>query len=155
MRVRLALPDDKFDILALAELQVAEIFPHLEFDPSIASANFDEDFGRGDQLLTVCETDSGDIVGYLLAAMYGYRFCSGIYVEQQVLYVRPDKRGSRAAALLIREFVDWGKVVGAREWLLGVSTGQHADRTTRFLHKATGAEVVGSHLRITKGAQHG
>lgn len=155
MRVRLALPEDKADILALAEVQIAEIFPHLEFDRQTAAESFDNSFGHGDHLLTVCETTDGQIVGYLHGRMLGYMFCSGVFVEQQVLFVRPDKRGSRAAALLIQDFNQWGEIVGAREILFGVSTGQNVERTTRFLQRAAGADVVGTHLRRVRGATNG
>lgn len=148
MRVRLAMEGDMDAVLALAEQQVAETLPHLTFDRSIAQASFLEAISNGD-LGIVAEASDGEIVGFLHARMYGYTFCSGIFVSQEVIYVRPDKRGTRAAAALLTEYIRWGDIVGAKEILFGISNGRNPDRAAK-LFEHLGAERVGYHHRIVR-----
>lgn len=135
-------------VLALAEQQVAETLPHLTFERSFAEAAFQQALTGGD-LAIVAESDSGQIVGFLHARIYGYTFCSGIFVSQEVVYVRPDKRGTRAAVELLSEYIRWGDVVGAKEILFGISNGRNPDRAAK-LFEHLGAERVGYHHRIVR-----
>lgn len=147
MRVRLALAEDADAVLSLARMQVVETLPHLDFDRAIALENYQKSITTGD-LALVAESGT-EIVGYLFARMHGYAFAAGIFVSQEVVYVKPDKRGSRAAVSLLQEYIRWGEVVGAREILFGISNGQHADRAAK-LFEHMGAERVGYHHRIVR-----
>ena len=146
IRARLAMPFDREAVLDLAEMQVAETLPHLDYDRDLAGETFDSGIDFADPTFFVAEED-GEVIGYLMGLIEGYAFTSGVFVVQEVLYVRPDKRGSRAAAALLKEFMEWGKTVGARECILGISNKFQPDRTARFMEHITGAEQVGVYLK--------
>lgn len=143
------MPEDFDAVISLAKMQVEETLPHLEFDASKATQTFLEAVTTGDPLGLVAEDASG-IVGYLMARIYEYSFSSGVFVSQEVVYVRPDKRGTRASVRLLREYIRWGADdVDAREILFGVSNNFKPERTAR-LFEHLGATCVGSHHRIVR-----
>lgn len=145
---RLVMPEDKDAVLSLAQMQVEETLPHLDFRRDLAEATFDRSVTKGDPTGFVAIQD-GEVIGYLMAVLNEYAFSSGVFVSQEVLYVRPDKRGTRAAVHLIKEFVRWGEIVGAREWTFGIANGFQPERTARLFEKVAGAECVGFYLRKT------
>ena len=146
MHVRLAVKEDMDAILSMAEMQVAETHPHLPFDRSIAEASFHEGISSGD-LLTVAVTAGGEVAGFLGGRLHGYSFCAGVFVNLDILYVKPDKRGTRAAAELLLDYLRWGKIVGAREIYLGVDNPVKADQAAR-LYERLGAVRVGYQHRV-------
>lgn len=145
---RLIMPEDKDAVLSLAQMQVEETLPHLDFRRDLAEETFWASVTKAHPTTFVADQD-GEVIGYLMATLNEYAFSSGVFVSQEVLYVRPDKRGTRAAVHLIKEFVQWGEIVGAREWLFGISNGFQPDRTARLFERLTGAKRVGYHLRKT------
>lgn len=145
MFARLIMPQDKEAGLELARMQVEETLPHLDFDYDIAEETFESAINHADPTIFVAE-HKGEVVGYLLAMLEGYAFTSGVFVTQEVIYVRPDMRGTRAAACLTKEFFRWGEIVGAREWILGISNKFQPERTARFFEHF-GAERVGYSLK--------
>jgi len=149
MFARLAMPEDKDAVLSLAALQVAETLPHLDFSYELAEETYDQGMKHADPTFFVVE-DKREVIGYLMGIMESYAFTTGIFVVQEVLFVRPDKRGTRAAALLIKEFDRWGEIVGAREWIYGISNKFQPERTARLFEKLTGAEPVGIYLKKTR-----
>lgn len=150
MPVRLLMPGDFNEMLSLTRMQVEETLPHLDFRPDLVEQTMVQSVTSGDPLALVYEGPGGDITGFLVARIYEYTFSSGHFVSQEVIYVRPDKRGTRAAVELLREYIRWGRETGAREILFGVSNGHNPERTARLFEKL-GAECVGFHHRIVAG----
>ena len=142
MFARLAMPEDKDAVLELAEMQVRETLPHLDFQRDVAEQTFENAVEHADPTIFVCE-DRGEVIGYLMGMLEGYAFTSGVFVVQEVLYVKPEKRGSRAAVHLIKIFDEWAKIVGAREAIMGISNKFQPARTSRLFQRLTGAEEVG------------
>ncbi len=89
----------------------------------------------------VAETD-GTLIGMIGGAAMDYYFCHEILVADEVLFVRRDRRGSMAAARLIRGLQEWATRCGARELCLSVSTNVHHDATGR-LYERLGFTKVG------------
>lgn len=143
---RLIMPEDADAVLSLAEMQVQETLPHLDFRRDLAAETIEESLRTADPTFFVVE-DSREVVGYLMAFMESYAFTTGIFCVQEVLYVRPDKRGTRAAAHLVKEFVRWANIVGAREMIFGISNKFQPERTSRLFQRLTGAEEVGVYLK--------
>ena len=148
MRARLAMPKDRKAVLGLAKMQVEETLPHLDFHAGIAGATFDESVTMGHPTMFVAEAN-GKVIGYSMCMLEGYAFTTGTFVVQEVIYVRPDKRGTRAAAALLKQFIQWGHDVGAREWIMGISNAFQPERTARFMEHF-GAERVGIYLKKTR-----
>ena len=150
MLARLALQTDEDAVVALARMQVEETLPHLDFDEGITRNTFRDSIQYAHPTIFVAE-ENREVVGYLMALMHGYAMAAGVYVAQEVLYVRPDKRGTRAAVKLIDIFVQWGETVGAKEISFGISNKFQPERTARLFQLRTGAEQVGIYLkRVTK-----
>lgn len=153
MFARLAMPEDEDAVVELARLDVAETLPHLDFREDITRETFKQAMKSGDPTIFVVEKNR-EVVGFLMALLNGYAFTDGLYVVQEVIYVRSDMRGSRAAAFLVKAFVQWGERLGAKEIIFGISNKLHPERTARFFELVAGAEQVGFYLKRV-GAEHG
>lgn len=145
MFVRLALPSDEDAVIDLARRQVAETLPHLDFDEAITRRTFRRYLDTADPTIFVA-VDNGQIIGHLMALMHTYAFTSGLFTVQEVLFVLPVKRGTRAAALLMREFTRWSDQLGARENIGGNSNKFHSEQTAKFLGRF-GFEIVGYSMK--------
>ena len=105
---------DRDTVLELGQAHVAERAPHLRWDEWRANRQIDLALAKANPTIFVAEEDD-EVVGYLLAVRVDFAACAGFYVECQLLYVRPDKRGSRAAAKLFAGFVRWAELQRAEE----------------------------------------
>lgn len=146
MFARLALESDEDAVVALARMQVEETLPHLDFNEEITRETFGLYLKRAEPTIFVAD-DHGKVVGYLMALVQGYAFTSGLFVVQEALYVHPDKRGTRAAAHLVKQFVRWGEHMQAREIIFGISNGFQPERTAKFFENVAGAKTVGFYLK--------
>lgn len=146
MIVRLAQAKDEAAILELAEMQVRETLPHLTFSPEITRATFRRSLTEIDPTIFVAEQD-GVVIGHLLALICPYAMASGFFTSQEVVYVRPDRRGTRAAAELVRAFNEWSDHLNANEVFMGVANGRKIDRFIAFIQRLFGFDIVGVSLR--------
>lgn len=90
--------------------------------------------------------DKGEVCGMLVCDFYEYRAADGLFTVQEVLFVRPEKRGGRAAALLMKELISWSEMLGAREIIGGNDNEFNSDRTAKFLEHF-GFKRVGHSMR--------
>jgi GNAT superfamily N-acetyltransferase len=134
-------------------MAAAENAPYLTFNEAKVWATFASYLERAHPTIFVAEADR-EVIGLLNATISEYNFADGFYTTQEVLFVRPDKRGSRAAALLLREFTRWSDMLGALENTGGNDNAILTERTTKFL-KRFGFEHVGSFMRRKQGASDG
>lgn len=111
---RLLEERDRAALQALGRAHAAETSPHLTFDPARCDSLIDRALRNGNPGIFVAE-DGDEVIGYLVAVREAYAACSGVYVEQQLLFVRPDKRGTRAAAKLFAGFIRWAELQQAEE----------------------------------------
>ena len=142
---RFARPEDEAALLDLAIACNAESTPFLTFRPDKWTAEFREGLAGANPTYFVVEQD-GTVIAFLRAYMQEYRHADGCFSVPETTFVRLDKRGSRAAALLLGAFVRWSDHFGAVESLAGNSNGLFTDRTTRFLARF-GFEVRGNCMR--------
>lgn len=150
MIVRLARAYEEDTLVALARMCAAEGMPHIKFVEERVRETFQRYLKTANPTFFFADQD-GRIAGFLQAAICGYDFADGIYTAQDVLFVHPDRRGSRAAALLIRHFIVWSDRLGALENRGGNDNGLTSRRTARFLKKF-GFEEVGYFVRRIRGA---
>jgi GNAT superfamily N-acetyltransferase len=150
MIVRLAMPHEEDALVELARMCVAEGVPHITFVEQRVRETFQRYLKTARPTFFFAE-DRGRIVGFMQAHIGGYDFADGIFTAQDVLFVHPDKRGSRAAALLMANFVSWSDQLGALENRGGNDNGLTSERTARFLGKF-GFEKVGYFVRRIRGA---
>lgn len=153
MLVRLALETDLPALLELSHMQQVETLPHLDYDPAVATQTFQAYLDTANPTFLVVVED-GIVIGFLMALFHAYAFCRGHFVGQEVIYVRPDKRGTRAAARLVKAYDAWASQTGPREIFAGVANGVTIDRTVRFFEHF-GYDLVGATLRRIPGQSDG
>lgn len=154
MGVRLAAPADLDAFLELAATAHAESLPHVPYSEAKVRETFGRYLAGAHPTITVaCVKD--EIVGFMSQTISEYPSGIGLYTTAEVVFVRPDKRGSRAAALLLRWFTDWSdNVVGAVESTGGNDNSLRSEQTTKLLSRF-GFEQVGIFVRRRKGAGNG
>lgn len=135
-RVRLAEPSDYEAVRGLAKLNHEESCPERQWSEERMFATFHDDYLQdGGAVIFVVERE-GDVAGFVLTGVYKYRAFDGLFTVQEVLFVRPDKRGTRAAALLMKKLIEWSRdVVGAQQIVGGNDNDVHSEQTARFLSR--------------------
>jgi len=132
MEVRLALESDAEDIARMFRAGLAESRKDLKFSPERCQNMMRGYLDRANPTIFVCEDQSG-VIGMLVCNFYEHHAAYGIFASQEVLYIRPDKRGTRAAALLMKELIAWAEQIGANEVVGGNDNGFRSEQTARFL----------------------
>lgn len=145
MLVRLALEEDFSAIVDMARANIDETSPEMEWDEVKCLETCYSYLDTAEPTIFVVE-DKRKVIGFLLASIIGYRAAAGHAVTQEVLYVRPANRGTRASTLLIKHLVKWAEQIGAREIIGGVDNNFQPERTAKFLEHF-GFERVGYALR--------
>lgn len=132
MFVRLALEDEEDVLVSLAREGLAETFPDDPVDENVIRHTFRAYISSAATTFFFVERDR-KVLGFLQAAIYGYDYRAGFFTAQKVLYVSPEHRGTRAAALLMREFMRWSREIGAQEILGGNHNGFRSSQMASFL----------------------
>ena len=142
--VRRAGVEDAPALLSLGRMMREEsLIPYPEIDEDAFRGTVSL---LGDGYLMVIAEDDGPI-GMLTAMPSQYVFARVIYAIHDVFFVRPDKRGSRAAFLLVQMFEDWAQEIGATRGVLGVHTGLTMETTGRFYEKLGYRHIGGSFIK--------
>lgn len=97
--------------------------------------------------LLVCKDEEGKIVGGFAGGIIAEWFGNSIMTFDYCLFVRQESRGSRAAYLLIKEFIAWSKEMGANIIQCGTATKIETEKTINF-YKKMGFEHTGSFLEM-------
>lgn len=144
MRVRLAFEDEEDVIVEMARTNMATR-PTLTFNEQRCRETFRSYIREASPTIWVAEDQSG-VAGMLVADFYLHRAASGIFTTQEVLFVKPERRGGRAAAMLMKTLIDWSREIGANEIVGGNDNEFNSEQTARFLGKF-GFERVGYAMR--------
>jgi GNAT superfamily N-acetyltransferase len=145
MRVRLGLEQDIDDIIALARENCVISTPYLTFSEEKVRETYRGYLDHAYTTFFVAE-DKGRVVGLLVATMNEYRHADGLFCTQEVLFVTSAYQGSRAAIMLTKELIAWGKLLGAIELTGGNDNKFKSERTAKFLEHF-GFEQVGFFMR--------
>lgn len=145
MKVRFAEERDIDEMVEMAR-DNAKTRPNLTFNEVRTRASIVEYLMTAQPTMWVAEKDDV-LYGLLVADFYVYRYFDGLFTTQEVLYVKPEKRGTRAATLLMRELIAWSNRLGAREIVGGNDNEYNSDRTARFLSHF-GFRNVGHAMRL-------
>lgn len=132
MKVRLALESDADAIVSMARTNMEQTRPTLTFNEDRCRKTIRNYLDLASPTIFVAES-KGEVIGMLVCDFYEHRAADGHAAVQEVLFVRPDKRGTRAAALMMKELVAWAEIVGANEIVGGNDNEFNSDRTARFL----------------------
>ena len=112
---RLALESDRKTLAELGAAHYAEQQPGVAFDMARANRTFDNYLALANPTIIVAERDR-EVVGFLVATVHDYAAKDGHFTRQEVIYVRPNMRGTRSAAKLIEYFYSWSDKIGASEY---------------------------------------
>lgn len=145
MKVRFAEVGDMDEMVEMAR-DNAKTRPNLTFNEVRTRAAIVDYLTTARPSMWVAEKD-GALYGLLVADFYIHRYFDGLFTTQEVLYVKPEKRGTRAATLLMRELIAWSKGLGAREIIGGNDNEYNSDRTAKFLSHF-GFRSVGHAMRL-------
>lgn len=136
MKVRLATPEDRAAVAVLAQRYIAELPPEVPI--RYEAAAFDESFDRylatANPTVFVAEDKSG-VVGMLVCTIHGFLTMAGLWTHTDVIFVTPEKRGTRAAAELLTEFDRWSERIGAAMSIGGNANTLHTKRTASLYGK--------------------
>lgn len=147
MFVRLAMDYDIDAITEMARENVASTNSHWVFSEERTRAVITRGIETASPTFWVVE-HKREAIAFLQAEMYEYDAAEGFFTVQKVLYVSPAHRGSRAALLLMKHFVDWSTQLGANEIFGGNDNSFNSERTAKFLEHF-GFKNVGFNMRRT------
>lgn len=150
MLARLALETDRPTLHALARMHTAEKAPHLVYSPERAEATFQRYLTTGNPVFWVVEAQR-QVVGYATGVLADNAFTDGFSASLDVIFVRPDMRGTRASAELISAFTTWAARLCPNDTFLTMANGDsgrnNSPAMARFL-KRFGFRPAGSVFRI-------
>lgn len=146
MLIRLAIPSDDDAIIAMGRANCEETCAGDEYSERRARELLAAYRDGSNPTFFVAEGPGRQLVGFLMARWMNYDHRDGFYTAQSVLYVLPAKRGTRAAAALMKHFVAWSERIGASSILGGNDNSFRSERTARFLEHF-GLEKVGIMMR--------
>ena len=129
----------------MARANIEETRPEIGFDEGKCVNSFYQSLDTANPTVWVADGKTG-VVGFLLATISDYRASTGQFAIQEVLYVKPANRGSRAATLLMRELISWSEMLGVKEIVGGNDNAFNSERTAKFLGHY-GFEKVGYAMR--------
>lgn len=136
-RLRVATSADFPAMMELGrEMHAQSNFAPMHFDPEKIAATAQGLLDES-QFVVVAEAD-GEIVGYMLGMILPSWFGRDYVANDLNLYVRP--KHAMTAVKLIRAFVAWARMAGAKQIRPGVSTGSEA---AQRLYEAYGFEPAG------------
>lgn len=145
MRVRLATIDDIPEMIELgARMHAESVYSAFDYDREKLF-----DLGKNcvenpDRCFAgVCEDAHGQLLGMHVGFISEYYFGRDLIATDLLLFVDPCKRGSLAAALLVKAFEEWAFARGAMEVCPGSSTMVAPERTAK-LYERLGYTVVGN-----------
>ena len=107
MLARIAIESEANAVVELARLQMAELLPHLDFDPSVAHRTFSNYLASASPTIFVVEGRDRAPVGFLTAQLCDYDFARGFYVTRSPVFVRKDYRDTPAAEALGKAYDEW------------------------------------------------
>ena len=132
-------PAVKADLPKIVELgkamhEEAERLRVMKFVPAKVYVTISGLIDSPDGLVLLVEEDF-ELVGGIAAMVKPHWFSTDLMAYDLALFVRPDRRGSVAAARLLKAYKDWAKEKGAVITQFGISTGVHLEATSALVER--------------------
>lgn len=123
MKLRMATVDDLPAIVMLGR--------GMHQESSFAPMNYDMDRVKGtisdlinkSQFVVVAEDKNGKVIGGMVGMVTQSWFGRDMVANDLALFVASDARGGMAAIKMMKAFVHWAKLAGAKQIRPGVTTG--------------------------------
>jgi GNAT superfamily N-acetyltransferase len=141
--VRHAAPEDAagIDTLLRAMGRESPIFRAMPIDDRKLADYIAKVIRSSDHAVLLHEGPAG-IDGIYIGMLVQQFFTFEITAMDVLFYVRPERRGSRAAVRLFRAFKAWAKASGAKAIQVGTMTGIDPARTSKF-YRGMGLNEIG------------
>jgi L-amino acid N-acyltransferase YncA len=146
MFVRLAVEADFPAVIDLARMNAEETRPEYPFSADRVAQTCAKYIDDANPILYVVE-EGREVIGLLLMRVLELGFTDGLCSSQEVMFVRPDRRGTRAAVMLVRTLISESRRLGVLEVIGGNDNKFNSERTAKFLEHF-GFERVGYSLRM-------
>lgn len=147
--IREATDFDALSILSLAELYMEEAgtYAGLTYSPELTVGNVMLANRDPNQLFLLSVNSKGEAVGLLWAlCLAAIPWSPDKIALDQIVYVKPEYRGTKHALGLIRYYEKWAEEVGAAELRLSIASGVHEEKTGK-LYSKLGYSHLGSQYR--------
>jgi GNAT superfamily N-acetyltransferase len=141
--VRHATPEDAalIDAMLRAMGRESPIYRAMPIDDRKLADYIAKVIGSGEHAVLLHEGPSG-IDGIYIGMLVQQFFTFEITAMDVLFYVRPERRGSRAAVRLFRAFKAWAKSSGAKAIQVGTMTGIDPARAAKF-YRGMGLDEIG------------
>jgi GNAT superfamily N-acetyltransferase len=120
-------------------------YAFLPFDAARVESVLDSYMRETQRRCALAAVTGETVIGALAGYVTEYVFCSELVASDQIVYVVPRSRGTLAAVRLIEAFRRWASDRGAREIVLGITTGVDTRRTGELFERL-GFEFAGGNF---------
>ena len=123
MKLRIATIEDLPAICVLGRVMHDEsTFAPMDYDVNRVKETISDLMDKS-QFVVVAEDTNGEVIGGMAGMVTQSWFGNDMVANDLALFVTRDERGGMAAVKLIKTFVHWAKLAGAKQIRPGVTTG--------------------------------
>lgn len=123
MKLRMATHDDLADICVLGRVMHDEsTFAPMNYDVNRVKETISDLIDKS-QFVVVAEGTNGELIGGMAGMVTQSWFGSDMVATDLAVFIKPDQRGGMVAIKMMRAFVQWAKLAGARQIRPSVHTG--------------------------------
>jgi L-amino acid N-acyltransferase YncA len=141
MKLRMATPDDLPAIVVLGRVMHQESsFAPMDYDVDRVKETI-SDLMNKSQFVVVAEDTNGEVIGGMAGMVTQSWFGNDMVANDLALFIHPDHRGGLMVVRLVKAFVHWAKLAGAKQIRPGVVSGS---RTAEALYDRLGFTRCGA-----------
>lgn len=145
MKIRPATEADRLALFRLCcAMHEGTDFKAFALDPLKTLDSLGYWLNSPDAVALVAVHDTAGPVGFFLGKVVAPWYSQELAAAEDCFFVLPEHRGSRAAFMLVREFLAWGRERGALHVRAGVSSG--AGRAGERLYEHFGLRNMGGNF---------
>lgn len=123
MKLRMATVDDLPALAVLGrEMHETSSYAPMDYDPERLKETISELMNKS-QFVVVAEDTNGEVIGGMAGMVTQSWFGRDMVANDLALFVTGDARGGMAAIKMMKAFVHWAKLAGAKQIRPGVTTG--------------------------------
>lgn len=141
MKLRMATVDDLPAIVVLGRVMHQESsFAPMDYDVDRVKETI-SDLMNKSQFVVVAEDTNGEVIGGMAGMVTQSWFGNDMVANDLALFIHPDHRGGLMVVRLVKAFVHWAKLAGAKQIRPGVVSG---NRTAEALYDRLGFTRCGA-----------
>jgi L-amino acid N-acyltransferase YncA len=123
MKLRMATIDDLPAMAVLGrEMHATSSYAPMDYDPERLKETITDMMNKS-QFVVVTEDTNGEVIGGMVGMVTQSWFGRDMVANDLALFVAGNARGGMAAIKMMKAFVHWAKLAGAKQIRPGVTTG--------------------------------